>query len=78
MCYYHRPGVWDEHPNFFNPFWRARLAPVGSKLMNLWDKYVSTNIQSSSENQIVRGLVNFLRNLLSDVFFRVVTSVITH
>ncbi len=78
MAYYHRPGVWDEHPNFFNPFWRARLAPVGSKLMNLWDKYVSSNITSSSENQVVRGLVNFLRNLLADVFFRVVTSVITH
>ncbi len=78
MCYYHRPGTWDEHPNFFNPFWRARLAPVGSKLMNVWDKYVSTRITSSSENQIIRGLVNFIRNLLADVFFRVVTSVITH
>ncbi len=28
QTYYHRPGVWREHPNFFNPFWRARLAPV--------------------------------------------------
>src|SRR5262249_55661885 len=26
QTYYHRPGVWAEHPNFFNPFWRARLA----------------------------------------------------
>ena len=28
MTYYHRPGNWAEHPNFFNPFWRAKLAPV--------------------------------------------------
>ncbi len=25
---YHRPGVWQEQPNFFNPLWTARLAPV--------------------------------------------------
>lgn len=25
---YHRPGVWKEEPNFFNPLWTARLAPV--------------------------------------------------
>jgi hypothetical protein len=25
QAYYHRPGDWTEHPNFFNPFWRARL-----------------------------------------------------
>lgn len=28
IAYYHRPGNWQEPPNFFNPFWRARLAPV--------------------------------------------------
>ena len=27
-AYYHRPGNWQEHPNLFNPFWRAKLAPV--------------------------------------------------
>ena len=26
--YYHRPGEWREHPNFFNPFWAAKLSPV--------------------------------------------------
>jgi hypothetical protein len=26
QAYYHRPGDWAEHPNFMNPFWRARLA----------------------------------------------------
>ena len=25
---YHRPGAWKEEPNFFNPLWTARLAPV--------------------------------------------------
>jgi hypothetical protein len=27
QVYYHRPGAWAEMPNFFNPFWGARLAP---------------------------------------------------
>ncbi|MCE9673057.1 pilus assembly protein [Myxococcus stipitatus] len=25
---YHRPGDWREEPNFFNPLWNARIAPV--------------------------------------------------
>ncbi|XXF80587.1 pilus assembly protein [Myxococcaceae bacterium GXIMD 01537] len=25
---YHRPGEWKEEPNFFNPLWTARLAPM--------------------------------------------------
>jgi len=25
IVYYHRPGAWQEPPNFFNPFWRATL-----------------------------------------------------
>lgn len=28
QTYYHRPGNWREAPNFFNPYWRARLASV--------------------------------------------------
>jgi hypothetical protein len=28
QTYYHRPGNWAEHPNFFNPYWRPRLASV--------------------------------------------------
>jgi hypothetical protein len=27
QVYYHRPGAWQEPPNFFNPYWGARLAP---------------------------------------------------
>lgn len=28
QVYYHRPGNWAEQPNFFNPYWRPRLAAV--------------------------------------------------
>jgi HAMP domain-containing protein len=27
MVYYHRLGDWQEQPNMFNPFWRAKLHP---------------------------------------------------
>lgn len=28
QAYYHRPGNWTEQPNFFNPYWKPRLASV--------------------------------------------------
>ncbi|RKH66245.1 pilus assembly protein [Corallococcus aberystwythensis] len=31
---YHRPREWKEEPNFFNPLWTARLAPVRTH----WDE----------------------------------------
>jgi len=37
LAYYHRPGNWQEHPNFFNPYWRAKLAPVEPGLERLAD-----------------------------------------
>lgn len=27
LTYYHHPGDWQEPPNFWNPFWRAKLHP---------------------------------------------------
>lgn len=27
LVYYHRLGDWREHPNLFNPYWRAKLHP---------------------------------------------------
>jgi len=78
MAYYHRPGNWVEHPNFFNPFWRARLAPVGQKLQSFWDRYVTRKITTSSSDAVVRGMVNLLRNAQMDFFTAVITSVITH
>lgn len=31
---YHRPNTWKEEPNFFNPLWTARLAPINTH----WDE----------------------------------------
>lgn len=78
MVYYHRPGVWDEPPNFFNPFWRARLAPVGAKLMNVWDRFLGSKIKTSSDSRIMKMVVNMVRNFISDVFLRTITAVMTH
>ncbi|MBF5045550.1 hypothetical protein FGE12_24290 [Aggregicoccus sp. 17bor-14] len=40
QTYYHRPGNWAEQPNFFNPYWRPRLASVyqGLDQLPLLDK----------------------------------------
>ena len=27
MAYYHYPKDWKVHPNFFNPYWKAKLQP---------------------------------------------------
>ncbi len=35
QVYYHRPGAWQEPPNFFNPFWGARLAPKNAAIKRL-------------------------------------------
>ena len=81
QAYYHRPDAsvnWKEHPNFFNPFWRARLAPVGQKLQNFWDKYVTSKITTSSDNQAIKAAVNLLRNAQMDLFTAVITGLITH
>jgi len=32
QAYYHRPGAWAEPPNLFNPYWKARLAPLGPQI----------------------------------------------
>ncbi len=78
MAYYHRPDNWNEHPNFFNPFWRARLAPVGQKLQNFWDRYVTSKITTKSDSAVIKGMVALLRNAQMDMFTAVITSVITH
>lgn len=30
VVYYHHPGYWREPPNFFNPYWRAKLHPFAA------------------------------------------------
>jgi hypothetical protein len=78
MAYYHRPGNWREHPNFFNPFWRARLAPVGQKLQAFWDRWVTQNISTSSESAVVQTAVTVLKNAQMDLFTAAITSLVTH
>ncbi|MBK8479811.1 MAG: hypothetical protein IPL40_01330 [Proteobacteria bacterium] len=78
MAYYHRPGSWTEQPNFFNPFWRARLAPVAQKLQALWEGYVGSNLSSTADNMVVRGLLNVVRNAQMDLFTAAITTLATH
>lgn len=78
QVYYHRPGNWREHPNFFNPFWRARLAPVAPYLINLWERFVGSNITTNSNNALVQGVVNLVRNAQMDLFVAAITSILTH
>lgn len=85
QVYYHRvrPGFdgssnWQEHPNFFNPFWNARLAPISLKLKQLYDDIVSNRLHLDTSNQVIRGGINFLRNALGELFFDLVTSLMTH
>lgn len=42
-AYYHRPGSWREPPNFFNPFWRGRLAPAGIVLQEMLEQVPGLN-----------------------------------
>mgnify|MGYP001615661306 CR=1 FL=1 len=90
MVYYHRPaggarsGNWQEQPNFFNPYWHARLAPVGEKLKQLYDAFlgghlrIGTDEDSGPVQEVLAGGVNLLRNALADVIFGVITSIMTH
>jgi hypothetical protein len=78
MAYYHRRGNWTEHPNFFNPFWRARLAPVGQKLQSFWDRWVTSKMTTSSDDAVVKAMVNILRNAQMDLFTSFITGLITH
>lgn len=78
MAYYHRPGTWVEQPNFFNPFWRARLAPVAQKLQALWEGYVGGAISTNADNVALRGLLNVVRNAQMDLFTAAITTLCTH
>jgi hypothetical protein len=84
MAYYHRPGAlgqsgWGEHPNFFNPFWRARLAPVGQALIDFWTDFAGGAIAPTPESGAIEAMVrNLINNFLSDLFLRTVTAVMTH
>jgi hypothetical protein len=79
QVYYHRPGDWREQPNFFNPFWRARLAPIAQVLTNLWERLVGNNLVPGPEASLLQQMLqNLLNNALADFFLRTVTGLITH
>ncbi|MBL8953450.1 MAG: hypothetical protein JNK82_21930 [Myxococcaceae bacterium] len=42
MAYYHRPQHWKEHPNMFNPYWRATL--VRSNIDTTWQGDLTSNV----------------------------------
>ena len=81
--YYHRPGNWNEQPNFFNPYWRAQLAPIAPKIGALVGRVL--NVDSTTNNAanskggggIFSGFGN-IKSMLGDLFVNVLSSVITH
>lgn len=76
MAYYHRPGNWNEQPNFFNPYWRARLAPIGQKLQAFWERFVGQ--QLSGDDIVVSQLLSAIRNAQMELVTAFVSSLVTH
>ena len=37
LSYYHNPTSWQEVPNLFNPYWRAKLSPPGANALSSLD-----------------------------------------
>jgi len=58
QTYYHRPGNWSEQPNFFNPYWRPRLASV---------------FQARNELPLVNAIVQGLPDPLKSMPNKVIT-----
>ncbi|WP_257462440.1 pilus assembly protein TadG-related protein [Archangium lipolyticum] len=58
QTYYHRPGNWTEQPNFFNPYWRPRLAAV-------W--------QGKDQLPLVNKLADALPNAIKDSPAKIIT-----
>ncbi|MCX7943044.1 MAG: Tad domain-containing protein [Deltaproteobacteria bacterium] len=61
QVYYHRPYTWKEHPNLFNPYWRARLIAFGErdgKLLPAWlSRATGINFPNDILGIITKGLV---------------------
>ena len=81
--YYHRPGNWNEQPNFFNPYWRAQLAPIAPKIGALVGR--ALNVDSTTNNAAANkgggGLFSSFGNIktmLGGLFVDVLSKVITH
>jgi Putative Flp pilus-assembly TadE/G-like len=78
LVYYHRPGNWVEPPNFFNPFWRAKLAPFGNKFMTVLDSLFDSGSSDASSSTLFSGIFSFIKNFLKDAIFVAITSILTH
>jgi len=61
--YYHRPGAWAEPPNFFNPYWGAKLAPMAPVFTQYTD---------------LLGEIPVLGDLLSALAGNVISTVLSH
>ncbi|MBN2695670.1 hypothetical protein JXR93_13510 [bacterium] len=86
--YYHRPGNWVEHPNFFNPFWRAQLAPIAQKLSFLINSFGTGTAESSDDSSgsvgdlpggsEIGGFLGDLTGIAHDMLSEFVLRVISH
>lgn len=58
MAYYHRPGVWKEHPNLFNPYWRATL--VRANVDDTWQADLTSKLAPQNASALTQLLgVNY-------------------
>jgi hypothetical protein len=46
LAYYHRPGHWKEHPNLFNPYWRATL--VRANIDASWKRDLDSSVAGAA------------------------------
>jgi Putative Flp pilus-assembly TadE/G-like len=59
QTYYHRPGNWHEMPNFFNPYWRPRLAPVWQARSQLpYSDQVRAAMPAPLRNQMQKAMTH--------------------
>jgi hypothetical protein len=52
MPYYHRFGDWQDYPNFWNPYWRAKLESFNS-LTELMEAYVASTDTNAMQDWAV-------------------------
>ncbi len=80
--YYHRPGNWEEHPNFFNPYWRAQLAPIAPKIQSFLNiDFGIDNTGGGGSGGLFSGLTGVIGDLTSSInnlFSNIIQRVITH
>ena len=76
--YYHRPDNWNEHPNFFNPYWRAQLAPIAPKLSSLLTSTLGLDSEVTNNSGGFFGGLSNVTNKLNQMFSGALARIITH